>query len=99
MAHKKETKCNQNAMVGFYLMLADMVQNLNTAYEAAQSAFVIFDEGYEGDAKEEVNIFLANLPLHIYRLEIFYSKLMEFIAVTAESLLRNDEAMTRNMEK
>ena len=46
-----------------------------------------------------MDIFLANLPLHIYRLEIFYSKLMDFIAVTAESLLRNDETMTKNMEK
>lgn len=42
--------------------------------------------------------FLENLPLHIYRLELLYSKLAGFIATTAQSLHDNDMKMAEKME-
>lgn len=93
-----KTVCDQEAMVGFYLMLADIVQNLQTAYEKAESLAGTFNDCYLGDARDEVMTFLENLPLHIYRLELLYSKLAEFIATTAQSLHDNDMKMTEKME-
>lgn len=99
MEDENDTICDQDAMLGYWFMLADITANLNEAYEKATLLLGEFDEAYEGDAKEEVDIFLTNLPRHIYRLELFYTKMMEFIYVTAESLLQNDAAMTENMER
>lgn len=99
MGDDNSTKCDQEAMLGYWFMLADIITNLNEAYEKADSLLTKFDEAYEGDAKEEVDIFLTSMPRHIYRLELFYTKMMEFIQMTAESLFQNDTAMSANMEK
>lgn len=98
MGDNMKLACDQQAMFGFYLMLMDIVANLNTAYEKAVSAQATFALGYIGEATAEVDLFLQSLPLHIYRLEILYSKLMEFIYVTADSILKNDIKMKENME-
>lgn len=99
MGDKSITQCDQEAMLGYWFMLAGIITDLNEAYEKADSLLEKFDEAYEGEAKEEADIFLTNMPRHIYRLEMFYAKMMEFIQTTAESLLQNDIAMTENMEK
>ena len=99
MEDENRTICDQDAMMGYWFMLADIIANLNEAYEKADLLLGEFDEAYDGDAKEEVDIFLTSLPRHIYRLELFYTKMMEFIQVTAESLLQNDITMTENMER
>lgn len=98
MEENTNLACDQEAMFGFYLMLMDIVTNLNTAYEKAISTQASFAKGYMGEAYPEIDLFLQSLPLHIYRLEVFYSKLMEFIYVTADSILKNDIKMKENME-
>lgn len=98
MGNDEKTTCNQEAMLGFYLMLSDMVINLNEAYQKVCEAKMTFETCYSGDAQKEIELFLSSLPAHINRLAIFYSKLMEFIYATAESLLQNDIKMAQNME-
>lgn len=44
-------------------------------------------------------IFLTNLTTHLQRLELFYSKITEFMAATAQALLNDDLKMSANMEK
>lgn len=93
-----KTVCDQGAMLGYWLMLTDIIMNLQEGYEKAAGLKDIFDGCYQGEAKEEVMIFLESLPLHIYRLSLMYSKLAEFTSTTAESLFNNDTAMAENME-
>ena len=57
-----------------------------------------FEECYDGDAKAEVLMFLESLPLHIYRLTLLYSKLGDFVTITAQSLFNSDIGMVNNME-
>lgn len=58
-----------------------------------------FEESYEGEAKETMEVFLENLPKHIRKLRILYQKLDEFIYMTSASFLSNDTAMKKKMEE
>ena len=96
--NEKKLVCDQQSMVGFYLMLTDVVENLQQAYELAEANIQVFDGSYHGDAEVEIDMFLKSLPLHLYRLMIFYTKLMNYIATTAMSMYETDMQMTENME-
>lgn len=93
-----KTVCDQGAMLGYYLMLVDIIINLQEGYEKAATLQNVFDSSYQGEAKEEIMIFLESLPLHMYRLSLMYCKLAEFTTTTAESFLNNDAAMADKME-
>ena len=67
------------------------------AHEKASGLSAAFAEGYEGDATEEVGMFLANLPTHIYRLILFYTKMGDYIVMTSQSFMENDNKMTEKM--
>lgn len=72
---------------------------LRDAKEKAERLISEFDNAYEGEAKTEVGMFLVSLPTHIYRLELFYKKMMDFISITSEAFQGNDTRMTENMER
>lgn len=99
MGEENLSKCEQEAMMGYWFMLADIITNLNEAYEKAEKLTGEMEECYEGEASEEAAVFLSSLPCHIYRLALFYEKLMEFVVKTAESLFQSDAMMAANMEK
>lgn len=98
MGDSKKLVCDQESMWGYYIMLADIWKNLDDIHQKAAGLAADFDNCYMGDARDEVMTFLENLPLHIYRLEIFYNKLMDYIAITAQTALYNDVTMARKME-
>lgn len=93
-----KTQCNYEVLRSCCDRLGKIVANLNSAYEMAEKLLAAFDEAYEGDAKPEVDMFLASLPIHIYRLELFYSKMLFFVWATIMSFEENDTQMTKNME-
>lgn len=95
----KTTVCNHEVMALCFTELSIIVANLHSAYEKAEQLISEFDEAYEGDAKSEVNMFLTSLPRHIYRLELFYSKMMNFIMMTSLSFMENDTQMADKMER
>ncbi len=95
----KKTKCNYQILEICCKKIGEIVANLQNAYEMAGNLLSSFDEAYEGDARGEVDMFLTSLPMHIYRLELFYSKLMMFVWMTALSFESNDAEMTQNMER
>ena len=96
---KDMTVCDQEVMVGLYLMLLDVVMNLQTAKEKAEEAAGKLAWAYEGEAKAEMEMFFTSLPIHINRLSLFYSKMMEYIMATAQSFMSNDINMSTNMEE
>mgnify|MGYP003297702677 CR=1 FL=1 len=98
MQNGNMTGCNQNAMLGYYLIILGIVGSLQGAYERATTLAADFEECYDGDAKAEVLMFLESLPLHIYRLTLLYSKLGDFVTITAQSLFNSDIGMVNNME-
>lgn len=97
MENNSTLKCDQEAMFGFYLMLMDITVSLTDAYEKAGNARDTLEGAYEGEAKSELSMFLRSLPMHIYRLQLLYTKLMEFIYVTADSMMKNDMKMQEKL--
>lgn len=93
-----ETGCNYEAMAGLYMILKVMVGMLVETVEKAEGLQTSFDEAYEGDAKEEVNMFLTSLPRHIERLALFYDKMADYIDMTAATFMTNDIRRAQNME-
>ena len=97
--NEERLDCDQDAMQAYYIMFLGIVEELSVAYEKATSLKSLLDDGYEGDAKSEIDIFVTSLPIHLGRLILFYSKLSEFVAVTALAFLESDQKMRENMEK
>lgn len=98
MSEKPKTKenktvCNLSAMFGAYMELTNIQTALFGAYEQAAALTAEFSESYEGEAKEEVVIFLENLPMHIYKLALFYGKMAQYVVMTCMSFEANDQAM------
>lgn len=91
--------CDQTAMMSMYLMLVAVVVELQEAELNLEALRDKLDEVYQGEAKQEMEIFFASFPIHINRLSLFYSKLAEYVYVTAQSFMENDIAMSENMEK
>lgn len=59
MAKTKETTvCDQPSMLGITIMLADIMQQLQNAKEMAEQAQEKIADSYEGEAKEEMELFL-----------------------------------------
>lgn len=98
--YNKESKtvCSQSEMVMAFVDLASIVGTLQDAYEKASELLGSFTADYEGEAADEVEIFLENLPVHIKRLMLLYYKMEQFILVTAQSFQTNDARMVQNME-
>jgi hypothetical protein len=88
---KETTVCDQPSMLGITIMLADIMQQLQNAKETIA-------DSYEGEAKEEMELFFGSLPMHIERLTLFYGKMEEYVWTTAESFMKNDRMMCENME-
>ncbi len=95
----KKLVCDQEAMAAYCLVLMGIIGELEAAAQMTAELQNLFETCYEGDAKEEVMIFLTNLTTHLQRLELFYSKITEFMAATAQALLNDDLKMSANMEK
>lgn len=89
------TVCNPNQMTAAEGMLYEIAEDLKTAYEKAETLSADFTEAYEGEAVTEVTAFLDNLPAHIYRLNLFYNKMAQFVALTREAFMKNDQAMSQ----
>lgn len=103
MSKKAETKqektvCNLNVMLATYLELSSIQAVLFGAYEQTETLAADFSESYEGEATEEVVCFLENLPIHIFRLALFYGKMAQFISMTADSFMSSDQAMADKLE-
>lgn len=90
-----KTVCNPEQMTAAAGMLRDIAESLKDAYEKAEPLAADFTEAYEGIAVTEVTTFLENLPAHIYRLNLFYNKMAEFVDWTTRSFMSNDEAMRK----
>ena len=93
------TVCDYMAMLLGFQGLAGVIKDLEAAHEMTKKLMADLEEAYEGEAKEEIGIFLESLSVHIFKLELFYSKMMEFIKKTSQSFMENDAAMTENMGK
>lgn len=101
MSDNKNAKsgCKKEKMQGFNMTLKEIDELLEGAGTQAEELLPKFEESYEGEAKETMEVFLENLPKHIGKLRILYQKLDEFIYVTAASFLSNDTAMKKKMEE
>lgn len=105
MSKKSENKgqattvCNHTVMEEAAQTLGSMEESLLSAYEMVQPLLADFLESYEGDAQGEVGLFLENLPLHIYKLNMLYNKMAGFVQATDKSFQQNDKDMTDNMER
>ncbi len=95
---KDMTVCDQGVMIALYFMLLDIVANLQIAREKTDEAAGKLAWAYEGEAKAEMEMFFSSLSIHINRLSLFYSKMMEYIMATAQSFQTNDITMSANME-
>lgn len=98
MEKTTDTNCNHEAMVTCYLALNAIMQELNTAYQTVCEINTDFQSAYEGDAKEEIDMFLTNLPRQIYRLALFYEKMASFVMLTSQSFQESDNKMVENVE-
>lgn len=95
IAEVKETKtvCNLCAMLGAFMELSNIQAALFEAYKQAAALEADFEKSYEGEAKIEVMTFLEYLPLHIFKLALFYGKMAQYVTVTSMSFESNDQAM------
>lgn len=97
-AEEKKTVCDLNVMLDIYMELTNIQTTLFAAYEQASTLAGDFSENYEGEAKDEVALFLEKLPLHIYKLSLFYGKMAQFVITTIMSFASNDQAMAEKLE-
>lgn len=97
-AKQKKTVCDPVALGDAYLELTNIQTALYGAYEQASTLAADFSEGYEGEAKDEVMLFLESLPMHIYRLSLFYGKMAQFLIMTYQSFMTNDRTMAGKLE-
>lgn len=97
-AKGKKTVCDLNVMWEAYMELTNIQTVLFGAYEQAETLAADFSESYEGEAKEEVELFLEKLPMHIYKLTLFYGKMAQFVTMTSMSFMSNDQTMADKME-
>lgn len=89
----QKTVCNHEAMMEAFTELSNIQTALFGAYEQAAALSADFSESYEGEAKEEVMIFLNNLPIHLYKLTLFYGKMAQYVYVTKMSFKTSDQTM------
>ena len=97
-AKQKKTVCDLVALWDAYNELTNIQTTLYEAYEQVSTLATDFSESYEGEAKDEVVLFLENLPIHIYRLSLFYGKMAQFIYMTRQSFMTNDQTMANKLE-
>lgn len=95
---KDMTVCDPGVMIALYFMLLDIVANLQSAREKVDEVTGKLAWAYEGEAKPEMELFFSNLSIHLNRLSLFYSKMMDYIMATAQSFQTNDTTMSTNME-
>lgn len=97
-AKQKRTVCDLSMMGGAYIELTNIQTALFGAYEQAATLAGDFSESYEGEARDEVVLFLEKLPLHIYKLSLFYGKMAQFVITTSISFASNDQTMAEKLE-
>lgn len=95
---QSKTVCSQMAMTMSNTMLVCVMAALQDAYDKASTLAESFTADYEGEATDEVQMFLESLPVHIHKLMLLYYKMAQFIQVTSESFQTNDISMVQNME-
>ncbi len=98
MGENDETKCDHVVMANWYIGIQSLMVQLSTIKETADTMYKTFVAAYEGDAKEEIELFMTSLSGNLSRLIAFYSKMASFISITSQSLLESDLKMTQNME-
>lgn len=93
MGDKSITKCDQKAMLGYWFMLTGIITDLNEAYEKADSLLAKFDEAYEGEAKEEADIFLTNISPSLKKIKVYARRWLNYYRIARkkplEDILRN----------
>lgn len=92
------TVVNYTAMQRIYTDLEAIMGTLLDMYNKVSTLEASFTADYQGEAVDEVQMFLESLPIHILRLEKLYDKMEAFIIVTLQSLQTNDAKMVENME-
>lgn len=92
-AKEGKTVCNSGVMLAIFTELSKIQTTLLEIREKAAALSAEFSESYEGEAKEEVVAFLENLPIHIYKLALFYGKMAQYVFVTKMSFDVNDQDM------
>ena len=75
-----------------------MVGQLQTIETEIGELMTLIEETYEGDAKAEMDDFLEGFEKHIYRLEMLYVKIIQFLAITRDSFQTNDREMAKEGE-
>ena len=95
---ESKTVCSQMAMLLSATKLEYVMAALQDAYDKASTLAESFTADYEGEAVDEVRMFLESLPVHLNRLLLLYYKMEQFILVTAQSFQTNDTTMVQNME-
>ena len=97
-AEEKMTVCDFSMMWAAFMELTNIQATLFGAYEQVAPLAGEFSENYEGEAKDEVALFLEKLPVHIYKLSLFYGKMAQFVIATIMSFASNDQAMAEKLE-
>lgn len=93
------TVCNYQTMATSYSSLCEIAESLLDAYNKAVNLAVDFTESYEGEAATQVVLFLESLPQHLYKLQLFYGKMAQYVAVASASFSMNDETIAEKMGK
>lgn len=97
-AKEKMTVCDFSMMWAAFMELTNIQAALFGAYEQAAPLAGKFSESYEGEARDEVALFLEKLPVHIYKLSLFYGKMAQFVVKTRMSFASNDQTMADKLE-
>lgn len=92
-----KTVCNYQTMFLSNSILSEIAERLAEAYQLTSGLSQEFQESYEGEAEEEVSLFLENLPKHLYKLSLFYGRMAQYVAVTTASFAVNDETLADKM--
>lgn len=92
------TAYNYEGMSRVYTDLVAIIGTLQDAHDKVSTLEGVFAADYIGEASDEVNVFLGNLPIHILRLLKLYDKMKEFMSITSLSFQINDMKMVENME-
>lgn len=98
MGENTEIKCKQEKMAEWYIAIQEIAIELANEKEKTDKIYLQFTDAYEGDAKEEINMFLTSLSGNLGRLTSFYSKMASYISVTAQSFMASDTKMVENMK-
>lgn len=98
MGDDNRTAIDYESILACYLRLRVLAGDLLEIQAVCSQIIADFEGAYEGDAKEEVDLFLASLSAHLERLSAFYYKMSDFVMTTSNSFEQTDYGTAQNME-